>query len=256
MKQNLEDTDVCITFDDNLKCQYDIALPILDKYSLKAFWFIYTSPLDGVYEKIELYRYFRSKFFKTFEEFYDSFFQLLKNKSEFFYVFELLDNFDHQKYLSEFSFYSKEDKIFRYTRDKILGEKKYFKLMDSIIKESGLKLNDDLHKSLWMDKTDLKDLSEKGHIVGLHSHSHPTNMGEKSFDFQNENYKTNKHILEDVLKKDVFSMSHPCNSYNNDTLEILTNFNIEIGFRANMRTAFNSNLEIPRIDHAEILKLL
>ncbi len=256
MKKNLEDTDVCITFDDNLKCQYDIALPVLDKYSLKAFWFVYTSPLDGVYEKIEIYRYFRSKFFKKFEEFYDSFFQFLKNKSEFFYVFELLDNFDHQKYLSEFSFYSKEDKIFRYTRDKILGEKKYFKIMDSIIKESGLKLNDDLHKSLWMDKTDLKDLSEKGHIVGLHSHSHPTNMGEKSFDFQNENYKTNKHILEDVVKKDVFSMSHPCNSYNNDTLEILTNFNIEIGFRANMITAFNSNLEIPRIDHAEILKLL
>ena len=107
-----------------------------------------------------------------------------------------------------------------------------------------------------MDKNDLKDLSEKGHIVGLHSHSHPTNMGEKSFNFQNENYKTNKHILEDVLKKDVFSMSHPCNSYNNDTLEILTNFNIEIGFRANMGAAFNSNLEIPRIDHAEILKFL
>ena len=37
MKQNLEDTDVCITFDDNLKCQYEIALPVLDKYSLKAF---------------------------------------------------------------------------------------------------------------------------------------------------------------------------------------------------------------------------
>ena len=28
-----------------LKCQYDIALPILDKYNLKAFWFIYTGPL-------------------------------------------------------------------------------------------------------------------------------------------------------------------------------------------------------------------
>jgi len=256
IEQNLEDTDVCLTFDDNLKCQYEIALPILDKYSLKAFWFVYTSPLDGVYEKLEIYRYFRSKFFKSFKEFYDSFFQFLKNKSEFLYVFKSLDNFDHQKYLNEFSFYSKEDKIFRYTRDKILGEEKYFNLMDSIIEESGLKLNDDLHKSLWMDKIDLKNLSEKGHIVGLHSHSHPTKMGEKSFDFQNENYKTNKLILEDILKKDVFSMSHPCNSYNNDTLEILSNFNIEIGFRANMKSVFNSNLEVPRIDHSEILKLL
>jgi peptidoglycan/xylan/chitin deacetylase (PgdA/CDA1 family) len=256
MEQNLEDTDVCITFDDNLKCQYDIALPILDKYSLKAFWFVYTSPLNGVYEKLEVYRYFRSKFFKSFKEFYDLFFQFLKNKTEFLYVFELLDNFDHREYLNEFSFYSKEDKIFRYTRDKILGEEKYFNLMDCIIKESGLKLNDDLHKCLWMDKIDLKDLSEKGHIVGLHSHSHPTTMGEKSFDFQNKNYKINKSILEDVLKKDVFSMSHPCNSYNNDTLEILTNLNIEIGFRANMRSGFNSNLEVPRIDHSEIVKFL
>ena len=42
------DRNFRVTFDDNLKCQYDIALPILDKYSLKAFWFIYTSPLDGV----------------------------------------------------------------------------------------------------------------------------------------------------------------------------------------------------------------
>ena len=255
-KNKLDETDVCITFDDNLKCQYDIALPILEKYSLKAFWFIYTSPLEGVFEKLEIYRYFRSKFFKSFDEFYELFFSFLKRKSEFVSVFELLKSFDHRKYLNEFSFYSKKDKVYRYTRDNILGEEKYFEVMDSIIKESGLELDESLHKSLWMDKHDLKNLSEKGHIIGLHSHTHPTKMGEKSYIFQNENYKKNKNILENILGNKIYCMSHPCNSYNKDTLEILNKSNLRLGFRANMKTGFNSNLEIPRIDHSEITKLL
>ena len=37
----LKSNDLCITFDDGLKSQYDIALPILDKYGLKAFWFVF-----------------------------------------------------------------------------------------------------------------------------------------------------------------------------------------------------------------------
>ena len=81
-------------------------------------------------------------------------------------------------------------------------------------------------------------------------------MGEKSFDFQLENYFKNKTILEGLLKKDVNSMSHPCNSYNSETLEILTDLKIEIGFRANLEPGFNSCFEVPRIDHSEILKLL
>ena len=205
---------------------------------------------------MEVYRYFRSKFFKSFEEFFEVFFQILKNKSEFNYVFDLLKDFEHEKYLSDCSFYSKEDKIFRFTRDKILGEKKYYNIMDSIIEESSLKLNESLHRSLWMNNVDLKELSDKNHIIGLHSHTHPTKMVEKSFDFQMENYFKNKSILESLLKKDVISMSHPCNSYNRETLEILTNLKIKIGFRANMKSGFDSYLEVPRIDHAEILKLL
>ena len=51
-------------------------------------------------------------------------------------------------------------------------------------------------------------------------------------------------------------MSHPCNSYNDNTLNILEQLGIKLGFRANLSEGFSSNLEIPRIDHSEILKLL
>ena len=57
-------------------------------------------------------------------------------------------------------------------------------------------------------------------------------------------------------------MSHPCGSYNNDTLEILKELGIELGFKQimtiekmkGMKKVNNSFLEIARQDHAEIYK--
>ena len=57
-------------------------------------------------------------------------------------------------------------------------------------------------------------------------------------------------------------MSHPCGSYNNDTLEILKELGIELGFKQimtiehekGMKKVNNSFLEIARQDHADIYK--
>ena len=57
-------------------------------------------------------------------------------------------------------------------------------------------------------------------------------------------------------------MSHPCGSYNKDTLEILKELNIELGFKQimtlepekGMKNVNNSNLEIARQNHSEIWK--
>jgi hypothetical protein len=57
-------------------------------------------------------------------------------------------------------------------------------------------------------------------------------------------------------------MSHPNGSYNNDTLEILKDLGVELGFKhimsiepeKGMKKVNNSFLEIAREDHANILK--
>ena len=57
-------------------------------------------------------------------------------------------------------------------------------------------------------------------------------------------------------------MSHPCGSYNSDTLEILKNLGIELGFKQimnveknkGMRKINNSHLEIARENHSQIFK--
>lgn len=252
----LNKDDICITFDDNLKCQYDIALPVLNDLKIKAFWFIYSSPLDGSFEKLETLRYYRSFYFKSFLEFYNSFFKELKSDKKYDYVFKDLNGFDFNNYLNDFSFYTKEDKIFRYTRDILLGENKYFEIMNSMMKKSKVSLDTKLHKKLWMSTIELQKLKNDGHIIGLHSHTHPTKMSEKSYKFQYSNYQENKLILENIINENIITMSHPCNSYNNYTLEILKKLDIKLGFRANLVEGYNSEYEIPRIDHSEILKLL
>ena len=52
-------------------------------------------------------------------------------------------------------------------------------------------------------------------------------------------------------------MSHPCGSYNSQTLKILKDLEIELGFRNVMnvkdKKINNSFLEIARQDHSEIM---
>ena len=43
----LKAREVCFTFDDSLLSQYEIALPVLNKFKIKAFWFIYSKILTG-----------------------------------------------------------------------------------------------------------------------------------------------------------------------------------------------------------------
>lgn len=253
--QQLKENEICITFDDNLLCQYEIALPVLEEFGIQAFWFVYTSPLMGIKEKLEVYRYFRFSEFDDVNHFYRQFhitIQLSNLRQE---VANRLKDFQPKEYLKGFSFYTDEDRIFRFVRDQVLGQERYYKIMDAMIEQSNLDLQK-IIELLWMNEEQIKYLHQTKHIVGLHSHTHPTNMKGLSFEQQTEQYSTNYKILKSILKEDIFAVSHPCNSYNEDTKKVMKNLNVHFGFRANMEDGFQSSLEYPRIDHALILKAM
>ena len=42
-KKKLKNNDVCFTFDDAIKSQIDVALPVLEDFKIKSFFFVYTS---------------------------------------------------------------------------------------------------------------------------------------------------------------------------------------------------------------------
>lgn len=251
----LSPTDVCLTFDDGLLCQYDVAYPVLKDRGLTAFWFIYTSPLDGVIEKIELYRHFRFATFSDIEEFYSAFFSIVsENNTE---AMDAMRFYNPNEYLKDFPFYTPNDKRFRYMRDIALGETKYNMIMDRMIETYQYDIEKN-SKLLWLNRDHITDLHQQGHIIGLHSYSHPTVMKKRNYLEQLDEYTTNKKQLENVITEKIVAVSYPCNSYNTDTLECMRKLGIKIGFRANMVDIClkESQYEYPREDHANILKAM
>jgi len=244
-KNTLDADDFCLTFDDNLKCQADVALPVLDHYKKTGFWFVYTSPYAGITDRLELYRYFRNEFYDSMDDFYADFFIHANVENE-------LKNFP-EDYLKQFSFYSRNDRVFRYLRDKVLGPEKYFAVMDSMIKAKNVDTKN-VNERLWFREDSIKKLSDQGHCIGLHSHTHPTNMAGLPKEDQLKEYKKNKEFLENITGRKIEWVAHPCGSYNSITLDLLSSMGIKYGFRADSQLKKYSSLELPRIDSAELIK--
>ena len=123
----------------------------------------------------------------------------------------------------------------------------------------------DFSKQLFFHKRDLKLLDDLGHFVGLHSHNHPMMLEKLNYDDQKNEYEKCLSLISSILdkpKNDIKFMSHPCGSYNKNTLEILSKLGIELGFKQimkvepekGMKKINNSYLEIARQNHSELIK--
>lgn len=251
---SLEETDICLSFDDALRCQYDVAMPILKEFDLKAFFFIHSSAFSNDPDPLEIYRYFRTSEFSNVDDFYDCFFErLIQTDNSEYKKHQAI--FESLKYLKDFPFYTNRDKWFRYLRDQYLGSENYDRIMKAMMDKKEFDASA-VRSILWMSKEQLLDLHTLGHTIGLHSYSHPTQMGKLTKVEQLLEYQKNFQHLEGLLGPcSISSMSHPCGNYNNETLEILRDMGIKIGFRSNMGIKeIKSSLEIPREDHANIFR--
>ena len=69
--KKLEKSDTCFTFDDGIKAQFDVALPVLEDLKIKSFFFINTNIFEKGAGDIEKFRYFRNNYFDSANEFYN-----------------------------------------------------------------------------------------------------------------------------------------------------------------------------------------
>ena len=128
------------------------------------------------------------------------------------------------------------------------------------MREKGANLAD-ISARLWMDDSDLRVLTGKGHRIGLHSYSHPAVISNLSSDQQCEEFKLNLDHIASVCNREVLTVAHPFGDYDADTLRILSELGIVCGFRSNMLPPEGgdinqSPLEIAREDCANILGLI
>ena len=245
--------DICLSFDDALKCQFDIAVPVLREKNIDAFFFVYSSAFMDNPDPLEIYRYFRTAIFEEIDGFYKAFFEKVEESHG-----ALIHR--HQKiykgldYLSGRPYYSSNDKWFRYIRDQVIDKLDYQDVMEEMMVEKGFEVGS-LKQKLWMSEKELKSLFEIGHTIGMHSFSHPTQISKLSKMEQFSEYSKNKAHLEQILDLSVDVMSHPCGDYNSDTLEVLQQLDVRIGFCAKMpKGKYSSALEMPRENHANVLE--
>ena len=254
LEGSLGPTDVVLTFDDALKSQIDVALPVLDEASVLGIFNVYSSVFSGEPDRLEIYADFRANAFTDFQSFWDEFFAL---SGELFP--ELTLRLDHEYppgYLSESPFYSDAERRFRFLRDALLRRDAYRMVMDFMLDRSAYDLASRV-ESLWMDRADLEGLVAAGHVVGLHSHSHPTRMSELSREDQVEEYTLNVNWISEELGVTPFVVAHPCGDYSDETLGVLGDLGIRVGFRSSLTEGpYGSLLEIPRKDHAVLVKEL
>lgn len=253
---SLKNDDICLTFDDGLLCQFDIALPVLKKYNLKAFWFVYSCVFESGIGEFEMHRAFRTKFFESINDFYIEFFKLVKNSTYFNNAKKVINEFDIDAYRKIFPFYSENDVIFRVIRDNVLSKDEFYFMMEALISARQVD-KEELCKNIWMCNEHIKQLSERGHYIGLHSYTHPTALSSLSYLEQEREYLKNFVHLKKICGKSPISMAHPVNSYDKNTIEILKKLGVVCGFQSNMqmKTKFSEyKYELPREDHTNILK--
>jgi len=230
-------TDVgCISLDDGLRCQFDIAFPILEKYGIKAFWFIPTAPLTGKSIEIEAHKYWINTHYKTREGFYKEFFKETPGLYK-----------DCGDYLKQYPFYTDDDRRFRYIRDKFPD--KYKRIM--------IRLMDDWEPpfdKIWLGKEQIQQLDKEGHVIGLHSHNHPPNLKTAEPGIIYQEYMHNYAELSSIINQKIIASSTPCSSYNETTKKAWEILGIELGFRATMDDRGFNKYQMPRLDHAILAK--
>jgi peptidoglycan/xylan/chitin deacetylase (PgdA/CDA1 family) len=247
--ESLEDA-VCLTFDDGVRSQYEVAVPVLEERGLSAFFFVHTSALTDPPTGPELYRYLRSTYHDV-DQFYEEFFEAIARTDFAERILERLKTFDAESYLASYPFYTDADRSFRFVRDDVLAPHEYEEIIDGLFARRNID-RQSAGRNLWLQPEQLQDLERRGHMVGLHSHSHPMNMARLSYDEQLREYQTNIDILSQVLGRRPICMSHPNNSRNSATFEVLAKLGVRVGFRAEMASGW-TRLDLPRDDCANIL---
>jgi len=248
---------VCLTFDDCLKSQILVAVPVLKKYNLSAFFFIHSLTFFNEMDLNEVFSNIISTKFNNIMSFMTEFESYLKLDNSIFTEDQYLEFRDSMK--KTYSFYSESYLKYIYLRNKYFTNIQFNDHMKKFFTKKNF-MNDIDPEMIWMNESDLLSLIDSRNIIGLHSYSHHINFKNLSYDEQLIEYKKNISHLEALSGYKITSASHPLGSYNSDTLNILKDLGIECAFRSSNTIPTSSDiinpnkLELARVDVCDIIK--
>ncbi len=230
----LKPLETCITLDDGLLSQYKLVLPLLKKYNIQACWSIASSaltknlPMEGL-------KYLIKEHYENKEDiFYKRFFHNIREKLNVPYDLKKALN-----YRSDIKFYSNNERIVRYLRDKILSKNEFDDIVNSVLEGSSI-------PRLSMSEHHIKELIEYNQVIANHTHSHGTNFEKVSKEYQFRDFNRCNNILK-KLGISVKFATLPCGRSNEDTNNVLSELGIKHVF------GIDDNVNIPRMDIVDVI---
>jgi peptidoglycan/xylan/chitin deacetylase (PgdA/CDA1 family) len=243
----------CITFDDGLRSQVEVAKPVLDRHGVKAFWFVYTCVFDGVAVASEVYSY-AAALCGGMDLVMREFLRELPSP-----LARALETDEYRAYAAGMRavapFYSDDDLRFRYLRNQERHRDAFTVSLEQLFSRRGVDL-ESVAATLWMRREDLRVLTDEGHHVGLHSHTHPLNIAALSDADQRREYEANYAAIEQVTGASPLAAAYPLGSYDARSLDVLRSLGIVCGFLphavAGARGLNPTAWEIARLDPANL----
>ena len=208
LKKTYPRDEIVLTFDHGTIDHLEKAAPELEKRSLKGLFFILTMvPEEYRVPVIDKQRYLEASFRVEFAQMICSELNLDYNPEE------------AKGYLPEFSFYSLEERYFRYLRDKTIPREAYDDFIEKYFKKvfGGEK---NFASKNYLSWEHIVQLHKRGHIIGSHSHYHD---GDKN------DYAHSIKLIEGKIKEKIQYISYP-NGIKRISDEDLENLGVRKGY--------------------------
>ncbi len=190
-----------ITFDDGLKEQYELALPILTEMGIPAIFFINTLPLAKpkilTVHKTHIIRSQRSS-----QKLMNYFKHRLKSENQI-----ISENRLTEGAAITYRYDNKEDREVKYLLNFVLNFKQQEKYTNHIFNDIFPEQETQIHHQLYMNAEQIKILGQKG-LIGCHGHRHRP-LGNLSPGKQKDEILDSKILLENLIGKTIYTFSYP-----------------------------------------------
>ena len=190
-----------ITFDDGLREQYELALPILTKMGIPAIFFINTLPLAKT-EILTVHKTHIIRSQRPSEKLMNYFKHRLKSENQIISEKRLTEGA-----ATTYRYDTKADRELKYLLNFVLNLKQQEKYTNAIFDDIFPEQEAKIHHQLYMDAEQIKTLGQRN-LIGCHGHSHLP-LGQLSPKKQKAEILDSKTFLESITGKIIYTFSYP-----------------------------------------------
>jgi len=220
-----------ITFDDGLKCQHDVIMPLMKEYGFEAAFFVSASPLvDRVATDIHRFQHLRNKI--PSDILIDTVWKIL-NDIDYVVCREV----DEDMAVLHYRYSSPAVAQIKFLINYVLPRNIRHTVVDMLFDE--LKISDDLFcKDWYLSIEDMIEMDKEFQCIGSHAWTHDS-LGTLSTEEASNELGKSKRFLEEELGRSIHALSYPLGNS-----KAVTKREIELAKKEDYRLAFTMNRAI------------